>query len=340
MAILTGALQLRGTIDNLSYYKHPNGKTIVRKKGGPPAERVRTHHNFQRTRENIKDFGTTASVASKVRKAMMPYMEYMSDGTYFNRLVGLVKLVGKTDRTNSRGSKHAYDGNIHLLEDFQWNAKLGFDKAVKADYCYTMDPATGSMSMDIVPFIPLADIEAPHGATHFQIMLRGCSIYHGNDRGNIQMIAAPLMELNSQKIDGVTLTLENKILEKEGQGLLIMGAGIIFYEEVDGIPFAIRGAGAFAMLGVERTVIADKETGEILEELTPQDQEARKAAHRSALDLLIASMQAQHYNLGKGGSRTPLQDLNGSRADYSDKLLQRGRALWLKKLDGYRRGLR
>jgi hypothetical protein len=336
MAILTGALQLRGTIQNLSYYPHPNGKTIVRRKGGPSAQRVRTHHNFVRTRENIKDFGTAASVAGKIRKAMMPYMEYMSDGTYFNRLVGLVNLVGKTDRTNSRGEKHAYDGNIHLLEDFQWNSKLGFDEAVRADYSFRMDPATGHMSMDMASFIPLAEIKAPHGATHFQIMLRGCSIYHGTERGNIQMIAAPLMELNSQKVDGVTLTLDNKILEKEGPGLLLMGAGIIFYEDVAGIPFAIRGAGAFAMLSVERTVVADKETGEILEELTPQDQEARKAARRSAFEMLVASMQAEHYALVKG--RLPLGDLNGGGKNYDELRMQRGRMLWMKKLERYRRG--
>jgi hypothetical protein len=335
MAILTGALQLRGTVQNLSYYPHPNGKTIVRRKGGPSAQRVKKHGNFVRTRENIKDFGTAASVAGKVRQAMMPHMEYMCDGTYFNRLVGLTNLISRTDM-GARGELHPYSGNIHLLEDFQWNSKLGFDEAVKADYSNTMDPATGAMTMEVVPFIPLAEIKAPHGATHFQIVMRGCSIYHGKDRGSIQMTAAPLMAINSQKVDSVTLSLENKMLEDKGQGLWLMGAGIIFYEDVDGIPFAIRGAGAFAMLSVERTIIADEETGEILEELTPQDEEARKAARSSALEMVIESMKAEHYSSVKG--RIPFRDHINSGEDYTEKIQQRGRMLWLRKLERYRRG--
>ena len=66
MAEVVGALQLKGTVDNLTFYTR-YGKRLARKQTSLSKEKMYANPNYKRTLENCMEFGGCSKAAKEIR---------------------------------------------------------------------------------------------------------------------------------------------------------------------------------------------------------------------------------------------------------------------------------
>ena len=89
MARQTGIIKLKGTIDDISFYKTTDGH-LARIKGGPDANKIANDPAFQRTRENGAEFGRAGKGGKLIRLALRNLMQNASDKRVTSRLTASV----------------------------------------------------------------------------------------------------------------------------------------------------------------------------------------------------------------------------------------------------------
>ena len=126
MARQTGIIKLKGTLGDISFYKTTDGH-LARTKGGVDASRIANDPAFQRTRENGSEFGRAGKGGKLLRNAIRVLLQKSKDKRVTSRLTKDLVAIVKTDTTNERGLRTIQDGDLSLLENFEFNinGKLG-----------------------------------------------------------------------------------------------------------------------------------------------------------------------------------------------------------------------
>jgi len=153
MAQQKGHLPVKGRIGNLSFYKSRDGY-LVKDKGGISKSRLASDPAFQRTRENGAEFGRAGKAGKLLRNAVKAVSQKASDGRAVSRLTKQMTLVQKSDTVSKRGERNVVDGNIGLLQGFQFNINAVLDSTFFAPFTAAIDRATGTLSVDIPAFVP------------------------------------------------------------------------------------------------------------------------------------------------------------------------------------------
>src|SRR3546814_8768915 len=104
MAQQEGIIKLKGKIGDLSFYK-PKQRYQARMKGAINAKRVATDPAFQRTRENVTEFGVAVRAAKYLRNVLRKLLAQHMDSGMSNRLRSRMLRVVKADTTHSRGQR-------------------------------------------------------------------------------------------------------------------------------------------------------------------------------------------------------------------------------------------
>ena len=169
MARQTGIIKLKGKIGDLSFYKTQDGH-LAREKGGVDAERIAKDPAYIRTRENNKEFASSASSGKLMRDAFRPIMMRASDGRVTARLMKVMTEIKNLDATSVRG-KRRVGVAIPLpeakakLKGFNFNNKSILGSILFKPF--TVDMVTGVITL--VGLVPINEIAAPSGATHMTI---------------------------------------------------------------------------------------------------------------------------------------------------------------------------
>src|SRR5690606_20222030 len=126
MAKQAGIIKLKGTIEDIAFYKTTDGH-LARAKGGVDRDKILHSAAFARTRENNSEFGLAGQGGKLIRSALRSLMQNAKDRRVVSRLTTLLLAIIKTDPVNARGKRNIDEGNIDLLEgfDFNINGKLG-----------------------------------------------------------------------------------------------------------------------------------------------------------------------------------------------------------------------
>jgi hypothetical protein len=183
MAHQRGITKLKGSLDDMVFYKH-DGKHIVRKSTSDfMSNFVKTHENAIRIRENNNEFKTASLYASAIRK--------VTDRVIFNccRSKGILKLTTTLlkaatteDKVNVRGMREIVceklDGHLH---NHQFGDYENFDKCflrgVDVDENYN---GNGVHRITFSRHDAANDIQYPSGATHYSF---ACGVMMcGNDK--------------------------------------------------------------------------------------------------------------------------------------------------------------
>jgi hypothetical protein len=171
MAKQESLLKVRGKIGDLSFTKHRSRGYEVRMKGGVAKERIMTDPNFQRTRENMSEFGSAAAKAKQLRQQLNNLSRNVEDRTMRNRLTSLVHRIQKADTESARGARVFKDENSGLLKGFEFNSNSSLKMLFAQELSPAYDRATGEVSLEIEPFDPLKHVLLLSGATHLQFTL-------------------------------------------------------------------------------------------------------------------------------------------------------------------------
>jgi hypothetical protein len=151
MPFLEGPFAFTGKLDMLSAYRMRGvDKIVVRRKGGPSAEKVKTSPSFKNTRHTMSEFGGCSRHGSYVRMAMLQ-LRRLSDYNFGSDINSIMRQVQLRDGTGEWGRRRiTLSEHTRLLEGFLTTKKApSFDSIARTPVYYTMDRANRSARIEI-----------------------------------------------------------------------------------------------------------------------------------------------------------------------------------------------
>ena len=245
MARLKGILKIEGTLDELTFYKTQDGH-LVKTKGGVSADRIANDPNFQRTRENGSEFGSSATAGKALRNAVRNLMMNAADNRVTSRLTQVMTVIKNYDTTSVRGERSVALGiadpaALALLKDFDFNDKAILSSVLFAPF--TVTPATGEIA--IPAFVPLNDIAYPGGATHVNMKAAYANVDFTNEISAIEY--SPVTNL---PIDGTNTPVSLvPAAAPAGAGTKFYLLLLEFFQEVNGVQYPLKN-GAYNVLNI------------------------------------------------------------------------------------------
>lgn len=262
MAKQKGYIDLEGTLGGLTFYKS-GGQSIVKTKSTINKDRILKDPNFKRTRENMSEFGGSATVAKALRHGFAAIMPIMSDRTVVGRLTATMKRVNANG--NGVRGKRDFDilNNKQLLEGFEFNKSQPLEGIFFAPYNPIALNANRSIATWVIPdFNTLDYIHAPEGATHFKMVMgmvvlsnyvynNGLKQYKPtnpdeNEKNGIAFSEA--IALAGSVGNDTTLTVDLGFpAQLPNTVAVIVGAGIIFYQDINGVLYELASDNAMTV---------------------------------------------------------------------------------------------
>lgn len=245
MAKQKGIFKVEGTIGDVTFYKSKDGY-LVREKGGVPAQRIATDPAFERTRENQAEFARAGKAGKLLRAAFRPLLQHSRDGRMVSRLFQEMMRVVKADATSDRGQRNVLDGELALLQGFEFNEGGKLSQTFFAPYTSTINRTSGALSISIPPFVPINAVVVPAEATHFQIVAGGGAIDFEGASFNAATKESVMLALNSSETTALTLDFT---LPANNPNPLFLVLGVRFYQAVNGSNYTLK-SGALNALAV------------------------------------------------------------------------------------------
>ncbi len=245
MARQKGIFKVTGTLDDVTFYKSKDGY-LVREKGGVSAERIATDPAFIRTRENQAEFGRAGKAGKLLRAAFRVLLQNASDDRMVSRLHKEMMRVVKADSTSSRGLRNVLDGELELLQGFEFNEGGKLGQTLFAPYTTTIDRAAGTLQVSIPSFVSLNQIGAPREATHYQLTGGGGAINFESEVFDVETSTSAILPLESAASAALNLSFGVAANSTDPLFLLL---GLSFYQEVNGSHYSLKN-GAFSALAV------------------------------------------------------------------------------------------
>lgn len=134
MAVLKNLTEFQGSIGNISAYKrHDSDKTFLRTKGGASKDKIKTHKNFQRTRELNAEWSGCAKAGVSIRN-LLTLQQPVADFNISAALTSIVKNIQVRDSEHEHGKRSVlFSRHAHLLDGFQLNRKNTFESVIRGN---------------------------------------------------------------------------------------------------------------------------------------------------------------------------------------------------------------
>jgi len=236
MARQNGIIKLKGTIGDISFYKTSDGH-LAREKGGIDASRIANDPAFQRTRENGSEFGAAGKGGKVLRNAIRILLQNAKDKRVVSRLTTDLLKVVKTDTVNERGLRTIQDGDMALLNSFEFNINGKLGATLFVGYDKGFDRVTGDATVGIAPFSPKIRIAAPSGTTHFKMVMGAAEVDFANETSVFESDETAVLPYEAAKTAQIDLSASvtaNSVLP------VIQVLGIEFYQEVNGQMYPVN----------------------------------------------------------------------------------------------------
>jgi len=240
-----GIIKIEGTIGDLTFMKTQDGY-LVKEKTHISADRIASDQAFVRTRENNAEFGRAGKAGKVLRNAVRTLLQNAKDRRVTSRLTTDMLRVLQADTTSIRGMRNVLDGELELLQgfDFNVNAKLG--TTIYAPYTNTIDRVAGTLTVNIPSFIPAERIAAPAGSTHFNIVSMAAEVDFESETFITDSKESGVLPWDATAT--ALFNLANAVTPNSTQPLFLL-LGIQFYQQVNGINYALKN-GAFNALSL------------------------------------------------------------------------------------------
>jgi|SRR5690554_2386801 len=245
MARQTGIIKLKGTLDDISFYKTSDGH-LARTKGGIDGNRIANDPAFQRTRENGSEFGRAGKAGKLIRNAIRVLLLNAKDKRVVSRLTKDLVAIIKTDAVNLRGERTVQDGELNRLLGFEFNLNGKLASTLFSPYNVALDRVTGSADVTLAPFSPTVRIAAPTGTTHFSIVMGAAEVDFVNEAFVFEMDSTAILPYTAPDTAAIAL---NAALTANSVLPILEVVGVAFYQEVNGEMYPLKN-GAFNALSV------------------------------------------------------------------------------------------
>ncbi len=245
MARQNGIIKLKGTIGGITFYKTSDGD-LAREKGGIDASRIKNDPAFQRTRENGAEFGAAGKGGKLVRNAIRILLQNAKDKRVVSRLTTDLLKVVKTDAVNERGLRTVQDGDMSLLNGFEFNINGKLGATIFTPFVNAFARGTGESVLIISAFAPAIRIAAPSGTTHFKIVMGIAELDFANETSAFESDETAILPYDSADTADINLAAVTTVNSTHP---VIQVLGIEFYQEVNGQMYPLKN-GAYNALAV------------------------------------------------------------------------------------------
>jgi hypothetical protein len=248
MAKQSGIIKLEGTIGDIAFYKSQDGH-LARAKGGVSADRIKNDASFQRTRENGEEFGRAGTAGKLLRIAFRQFLQN-ADNRMVSRLTKELVAVVKADVTSTRGQRNVLDGELEMLEGFEFNIDGKLTTTIFFPFTATIDRATGALQVAVPAFSPLNNVAAPEGATHMKLISGGASIDFEN--GVFEVVTSESADIPIAPAQIAAQNLLNQMTVNSTHPLFLI-FGIEFSQQVNGASYTLKN-GKFNSLAIVKVL--------------------------------------------------------------------------------------
>jgi hypothetical protein len=236
MAKQSGIIKLEGTIGDIAFYKSQDGH-LARAKGGVSADRIQNDPTFQRTRENGEEFGRAGAAGKLLRMAFRTYLQNASDSRMVSRLTKEMVKVIQADAISTRGQRNVLDGELEMLEGFEFNINGKISTTIYTAFTATIDRVTGALRINIPAFSPANMIAAPDGATHLKLISAGAAIdFEG---GVFESVTSESAEIPISPAQIPAVELLNQLVANSTNPLFLV-LGIEFFQNLNGVSYPLK----------------------------------------------------------------------------------------------------
>ncbi len=230
MARQKGIIKLEGRVGDLSFYKN-GSEYYAREKGGVDGDRIKKDPAFARTRENGAEFGRAGKAGKVLRNALKVPISKSADKRVASRLSKKMLEVIHADATNLRGERTVVDGDLSLMDAFEFNKAIGLESVVGLPYIVTFNRAGGDASIQIPDFTPTLEIEEVEGATHFKFIAGVAAIDFENQSYEVDVAESSDVPYLTQSQLAFSLT---PTINADSTFPVFVVFGVEYYQEVNG----------------------------------------------------------------------------------------------------------
>lgn len=231
MARQTGIIKLKGTIGDISFYKSQDGH-LARQKGGVDKSRIMNEANFQRTRENASEFGRAGKATKALCTAIRPVLRNTKDSRMTSRLMKQMVQVIQADAIGDRGSRNVLDGELRMLQGFEFNLRGKLASSLYAPYISNINRGTGVLEIQFSPFNPFEQIVAPSGTTHVRLYSAGVEVDFETESFVLAQSHSIDIPYDSSLTEALVLTNDLGVVGSTQSLFLLLG--IAFNQEFNG----------------------------------------------------------------------------------------------------------
>lgn len=169
MAKLTSLLKFSGTLEDLTAYE-ADGKTLLRKKGGPTRQQVLHGSNFVNTRRNNKETGGR-SRASGLVLATFGGLRSVVDQSCAGRINRVLKVVQVADSQSPWGQRHVRLSQWPaLLEGLAIREKYPLQSWLRSPLACSVDKAALRAEVQVPALLPGVNLLAPAGYPLYRVV--------------------------------------------------------------------------------------------------------------------------------------------------------------------------
>lgn len=245
MAKQSSFITLEGTMGGITFVRTQDGYQ-ARVKTSLNASRIASDPTFIRTRENASEFGRAGKAVKVFRTAVRTLLKNAKDRRSSSRLVKEMMKVIHADTTSVRGKRNVIDGEAELLQGFEFNVNAQMSSVLFASYQSSIDRVTGQLEVTVPSFIPINDLVAPEGSTHFKLVSAGAEIDFEAETNVESNTASPVIPLDAVATAPITLT--NSVTANSSHPLFLL-FGIQFFQQTNGINYPLKN-GAYNALSL------------------------------------------------------------------------------------------
>jgi hypothetical protein len=247
MARQNGLFKIKGTLDNVTFYKSVDGD-LARMKTSVDKDRIANDPAFQRTRENGAEFGSSAKAGKLTRDGLRPIALNATDNRVVSRMTKLMTEIKNLDTTSVRGARNVgvamTSANAKsLLKGFEFNSSALLSSTLFKPY--SIVTTTGVIT--ITGVIPINDVVFPSGATH--VSFTGA---YANMNYATNVVDFKLTNVQNVAINGTasTITLTPTAVPA-GTGAKVFLLKMEFFQIINGVQYSLKNGSYNALKIIE-----------------------------------------------------------------------------------------
>ncbi|HEX6426191.1 MAG TPA: hypothetical protein VF008_00845 [Niastella sp.] len=205
--------------------------------GATSADRIKNDPAFERTRENMAEFGRAGKAAKLLRTIFRDVTINAKDKITQARLAKVTSRIITTDPVNERGARTVKNGDLQQLQNFHFNARAGISDSMFVRCPVNFNRVSGEVTVTIPVFIPRNMVQQARGTTHFRIVAAAAAINFDTEQYEYAMQGTPELPYTTDPTQATTLTLA---LPANSKDTVVAVLGIEYYQRVNTRSYALK----------------------------------------------------------------------------------------------------